>query len=133
LVETAKDESDDEKLEADARNVLLAHFSSKSTNETTILIGLAVVFFADIQAYSAFNFPLIWQKITFLTLTLGIIAFFVIRQLSRLICWGQLADAVVIAAIKSKEETDTWQKEIYPKAHSGRTCFDISFTAQFQL
>ena len=99
---------DDENLEADARNSLLAHFSSKSTNQTAVLIGLAVVFFADIQAYSAFNLPLIWEKITFLTLTLGIIAFFVIRQLSRLICWAQQADAVIIVEMKSKDETKTW-------------------------
>jgi len=101
----AKNGRSEEEFEADARNALLAHFSSKSTNETAILIGLAIAIFADFQAYSAFNLPLPWQKITFLTFSLGIIAFFVVRQLSRLICWGQMADAVLIVEMKSKEET----------------------------
>jgi hypothetical protein len=103
----AKNGSSQQELEADARNALLAHFSSKSTNETAILIGLAVVFFADIQIYSVFNLPLIWQKITFLTLSLGMLAFFVIRQLSRLISWGQVADAILIVKMQSSEETKT--------------------------
>jgi hypothetical protein len=104
----AKNARSEEEFEADARNVLLAHFSSKSTNETAILIGLAVVFFADIQIYSVFNLPLPWQRITFLTLSLGMLFFFVIRQLSRLISWGQVADAILIVKMKSSKETETW-------------------------
>lgn len=105
----AKNGSNQEELEAGARNALLAHFSSKSTNETAVLIGLAVAIFADFQAYSALDLPLIWQKITFLTLSLGIISFFIIRQLSRLIQWGQLADAIVIVKMASAKQTETWQ------------------------
>jgi hypothetical protein len=105
----AKNGSNKEKeLEADARNALLAHFSSKSTNETAVLIGLAVAIFADFQAYDAFKFLLPWQKITFLTLSLGMLAFFVIRQLSRLISWGQVADAILIVKMQSSKETETW-------------------------
>jgi hypothetical protein len=110
----AKNGRSEEEFEADARNALLAHFSSKSTNETAILIGLAIAIFADFQAYSAFNLPLPWQNITFLTFSLGTLFFFVIRQLSRLISWGQQADAVIIAEMKSSEETKTWL-ERHPK------------------
>lgn len=108
FVEAKKRSNQDIKLEADARNALLAHYSSKSTNETAVLIGLAVVIFADFQAYSALDFLQIWQKITFLTLSLGIIAFLIIRQLSRLIIWGKLADAVLCVKVASAGETETW-------------------------
>jgi hypothetical protein len=94
----------EKELEADARNALLAHYSSKSTNETAVLIGLAVVIFADFQAYSAFNFPQTWEKITFLIFTLEIIIFFIIRQVSKLITWGQFADAIVCVKMPSVEE-----------------------------
>jgi hypothetical protein len=98
-------------LEEDARNALLAHFSSKSTNQIAILLGLALLVFADFQAYGVFNLSLMWQKITFLTFSLGTIAFFFTRQLSRLICWGQMADAVLIVEMKSKKETETHLRE----------------------
>lgn len=107
-MEAKKGSSQEEKLEADARNALLAHYSSKSTNQTAVLIGLAVVMFADFQAYSALDLPQIWQKITFLTFSLGIIAFLLIRQLSRLIIWGKMADAVLCVKMASTEETKTW-------------------------
>ncbi|MGA3192885.1 MAG: hypothetical protein ABSD73_10310 [Candidatus Bathyarchaeia archaeon] len=94
-----QNEVDDPNLAADARNSLLAHYSSKSTNETTILLGLAVAFFADVQTYNAFSFVPEWLRIVFLISSLGVIAYLVIRQTSRLVYWGELTTAILIVGM----------------------------------
>lgn len=99
---------DEDEVIAEARNCLLTHFSSKSTNQTAILVGLAVAFFADIQAYDALHFPLNCERITFLTVSLGIIIFFVTYAIRRLIYWGQMASAVI--RVEAKNEDDDFKK-----------------------
>jgi hypothetical protein len=91
----AKNGDDDRNLVEDARNALLAHFSSKSTNQTVVILGLAVVFFAVIQSIGALNLQLRWLRIAFLTFSLGLVIFFVIRAIGRLLLWGELAGAVI--------------------------------------
>jgi hypothetical protein len=95
----APNEKDNQDCLEEARNSLLQHYSSKSTNQTVILLGLAVAFFTAIQAYSALDFLLRWEKIAFLVSVLAIIIFLLIRQVSRLIYWGELATASVIVEI----------------------------------
>lgn len=94
-------------LEEDARNALLAHYSSKSTNQTSIILGLAIVFFTFVQIALALDFPVRWQTILFVISGLGFFVFFVIRAMSRLIHWGNLASAILSVQIKSKE-IDDW-------------------------
>jgi hypothetical protein len=116
LVEIGKNVSDEEKLEADARNALLAHYSSKSTNETQILLGLAVAFFAAVQAYSAFVFPSTGVKIAVFTFILGFILFLVFRAIGRLVYWGGLADAIafvgMLGEVVTQRNLDSINKEL---------------------
>lgn len=99
----AKNGDDDLNLVEDARNSLLAHYSSKSTNQTVIILGLAVVFFTVIQLSSTLNLQLRWLRIAFLTLSLGPIIFLVIRAIGRLLYWGDLAGAVILVDLADRD------------------------------
>lgn len=99
-----KNGDDDPNLVEDARNSLLAHYSSKSTNQTVIILGLAVVFFTVIQLISALNLhalnlQLRWLGIPFLAFSLGLIIFLVTRAIGRLLYWGELASAVMLVKL----------------------------------
>ena len=89
----------------DARNALLSHYSSKSTNQTAVLLGLAIVFFADIQAYSALNMPPKWEQIVFLVPSVGLIIFVGMRAVGRLIVYGELATNVTHVKIADHDAT----------------------------
>lgn len=107
----------EEKLLEDARNSLFAHFSSKSTNETAILVGLAVAFFADIQAYDALKLPLLSEQITFLTVSLAIIIFFVTHAIGRLVYWGLMATIIsFVKAAANDNKMREWLVEMKPKS-----------------
>jgi hypothetical protein len=83
----------EKELIENARNSLLAHYSSKSTNQTAILVGLAIALFADIQVY--INMSLKWEGILFVVPTMGLIIFIGLRAICRLIGWGDLASSIM--------------------------------------
>ena len=91
--------TDDPNAVEDARNALVAHYSSKSSNEAQILLGLAVALFALIQAYSAFSFLPVFLRNASLTWGVGIIAYLIIRQTGRIVYWGELADAIMLVGM----------------------------------
>jgi len=100
---TPSPSSDDEQNRIeDARNSLLAHYSSKSTNQTAILLGLAILFFADIQV-ALIMFPSKWERIWFLVLSAGCIIFIGMRAVGRLIAYGELATNVVHVKIADRD------------------------------
>lgn len=99
------DEDDKDSLVQEARSSLLAHYSSKSSNETAVLLGLSVAFFATIQAYGTFDFPLPWIKVTIFTFILGFIFFLAFRQVGRLVYWGELANAITVVDMLGKGVT----------------------------
>jgi len=107
----APNEKDNQNCLEEARNSLLQHYSSKSTNQTAILLGLAIAFFTAIQAYSALDFLLRWEKIVFLVSALAIIIFLLIRQISRLITWGELATASTIVEIIDRDAVTMYIKQ----------------------
>lgn len=115
----------EDELIAEARNCLLTHFSSKSTNQTAILLGLAVAFFADIQAYNVLGLPLLWEQIAFLTVSLGAIIFFVIRAVGRLVYWGLMAGIVFRVKAADNNDVIEWlnvgKPESYPKSEIDST------------
>jgi len=104
----AKNGDDDPNLVEDARNSLLAHYSSKSTNQTVIILGLAVVFFTVIQLISALNLHALNLQlrrlgIAFLTFSLELIMFLVIRAIGRLLYWGELASTVMLVSLADSD------------------------------
>jgi uncharacterized membrane protein len=101
-----------EKIVEDARNALLAHFSAKSTAQTAVLVGLAVTLFADFQAYSALRLPYAWQRITFLTFTLGAIIFFILHAIGRLMFYGELATQVTDADLELDDLHHTYMARL---------------------
>lgn len=107
----------------DARSALLAHYSSKSSNETAILLGLAVAFFATVQAYIEFKDFLLVGKATIFTVILGFMLFLTLRQVGRLVYWGELASAITVVDMlgenvtqynldRIKNELDSMKEEI---------------------
>jgi len=85
--------------EDDARNALLEHFSHKSTAQTAVLVGLAVALFADIQAVDVLHKILHIQMrwiVTFLTFSILLIIYLVIRAVGKLVYYGGMASAVLI-------------------------------------
>jgi len=107
--------TNDPKLVEDARNALLAHYSSKSSNEAQILLGLAVALFALIQAYSVFSFLPVFLRNASLTWGLGIIAYLIIRQTGRIVYWGELADAISLVGMIKKDIIDQALRDIKDK------------------
>lgn len=98
----------EEKLLADARNSLLKHYSSKSTNQTAIILALAVAFFSVMGFYLNIQFTSNWQRILFLTLTVIPISFGVFRAAGRLISWGELAASIM--CVRMLEEWETHER-----------------------
>jgi hypothetical protein len=92
--------------EEDARNALLAHYSAKSTAQTAVLVGLAVVFFASVQAYDVLrklklSFGLDWAFWVFSIIS---IIFFGVRAIGRLVYFGELATAILSVEMLSPQE-----------------------------
>jgi hypothetical protein len=93
--------------EEDARNALLAHYSEKSTAQASVLVGLAVVFFASVQAYDVLRklslpFGLDTAFLVFSTLS---IIFFGVRAIGRLLYYGELAGGILTVEMLGYEET----------------------------
>jgi hypothetical protein len=115
------DSKDEQRLVEDARNALLAHYSAKSTSQTAILVGLAVALFADVQAYIALDisFRWEWERIAFLTVSVGLTTFFILRAISRLIYYGELASAITVVKMYEAEFTrkrlDSQRPELNPQ------------------
>jgi len=98
-----KDE--DDKLIEESRRALLQHFSSKSTLQATILLSLAIAFFAFIQ-----TIPLVkneWFHSLFYSLALTAFIFLTIHAFGRLIHWGQMAGLVERIKIMPKKNLKT--------------------------
>jgi hypothetical protein len=107
--------TDDPNAVEDARNALVAHYSSKSSNEAQILLGLAVALFALIQAYSVFSFLPVFLRNASLTWGLGIIAYLIIRQTGRIVYWGELADAITVVGMVKNDVVIQALKDIKNK------------------
>jgi hypothetical protein len=78
----------------DAKRTLFEHWTSKSTNQTSMLLGYSVALFTLFQAYSVLPIPLKFQN---MWLTGGFVIIFclAIRSIGRLVYWGGLATAMV--------------------------------------
>ena len=106
---------DESALIEDARNSLLQHFSSKSTNQTAVLMGLAIASFTVIQTYSVLKFQFDFEGVAFLTASLGLIIFLIIRAIGRLVYWGELAGAIHLMQIQDSNEIQQRLNEWLPK------------------
>jgi hypothetical protein len=93
--------------EEDARNALLAHYSEKSTAQASVLVGLAVVFFASVQAYDVLRklglpFGL---DTAFLVFSVISIIFIGVRAVGRLIYYGELAGGILSVEMQDYDDT----------------------------
>jgi hypothetical protein len=99
MVPPNNDPEKEKELLENARNALLQHYSSKSSNESQIILGLSVAFFAVITTYSIYINKLDFQPLfiinVFFIIVLAIIIVFVIYAIARLIYWGKMASALM--------------------------------------
>lgn len=106
---TEKEKKDyDETLEQEARIALLHHFSSKSTNQTTIILTVALASFAFVQTLQLTMDWQEWQRAVYGIPVLTFLSFVAIRACGRLIFWGKLAGFIEV--IKPKEQEITAQR-----------------------
>jgi hypothetical protein len=96
--------SEDDKLVEEVRGTLLQHFSSKSTLQATILLSLAITFFAFIQTIPLFEKLNPSLLCLFYSLVLTTFTFLTIRAFGRLIYWGAMAGLVERKSIDSEEK-----------------------------
>lgn len=86
-----------------ARIALLNHYSSKSTNQATIILTLVIALFAFIEASQFITFHSNLLRILWDSSLPTIWLFFIIRAVGRLIWWGELASNVM--AVEMINET----------------------------
>jgi hypothetical protein len=91
-------------LEQNARIALLAHFSSKSTNEAVILLTETFAFFTFLgflYSIDFFNFPRDYLVIV----ALGIFISLASYALGKLIYWGEYANAILRVEMSEMNQT----------------------------
>jgi len=116
----------DERLTQDTRNILLRHYSSKSTNQTAIILTLAIIFFSFVQALPYLEVLPNWVVNLIVVLTLTLLSFLTIRALSRLFVWGKIAGTVLYVRMLNFEELE--------KRHlTGRTLERLILAHHFRL
>lgn len=98
--------------ENDARYALLDHCSSKSTNQTTMLLGLAVAFLTIVELNNALSLPFKWQGSVVLGVFLGLLMMGVTRQIGRLLYWGEFATAVMYVRPANEQETEKYINDV---------------------
>jgi hypothetical protein len=121
-----------EQLEQDARIALLAHYSSKSTNQTIIILTIALVSLSFIGVTSSDN-PV---RDYLLISGFCIFLYFGLRAIGRLIIWGQLGTAIIhvgmIAEKEVKRELQSLNKQLklgkYAEANSPESLVELSST-----
>lgn len=96
----------DERLTQDARNVLLRHYSSKSTNQTAIILTLGIIFFSFVQALPYTEVLPNFLVNPFVALFLAALSFLAIRALSRLFLWGKMAGTILYVRMLTKKELE---------------------------
>jgi hypothetical protein len=87
--------SEDDELIEESRRALLKHYSSKSTLQATILLSLAVAFFAFIQTIPLSEKWNHWVLCLFYSTVLTAFIFLTARALGRLIAFGKKAGVVM--------------------------------------
>lgn len=96
----------DERLTQDARNVLLRHYSSKSTNQAAITLTLAIIFFSFVQALPYTEVLPNDLVNPFVALFLATLSFLAIRALSRLFLWGKMVGTILHVRMLTKKELE---------------------------
>ena len=95
----------DERIVQDARNILLRHYSSKSTNQTVILLTLAIIFFSFVQAFQYVKIlPKFLENLLIVSI-LTALSFLTIRALSRLFLWAKMAGTIRYVRMLNKKGT----------------------------
>jgi len=119
-----KKKDNDGTLEQEARVALLQHFSSKSTNQTTIILTVVLAFFAFFQTLQLTKDWPEWTRNLYDSLVLTSLVFIALRACGRLIFWGKLAGLILV--IKPLDEKIVKQKiESSEKESTEKvTCFN---------
>jgi len=115
--------TEDDKLEQEARIALLQHYSSKSSNQATIILSLALAFLTFVQTVQyvpkTFQYLPIDLKNLYICLFLWIFVFLVIRQVGRVFLWGELASSILFVKMldesKAVQQMQAELNEIKPK------------------
>lgn len=96
------------------RNSLLQHFSSKSTNQTALLLGFAIalVSFSQTTQYVG-RWPSLLRNLYYLLFPTAF-SYLFIRSLGRLFVWGRLADAIL--KVRMLEEEEIMKRHAYEKS-----------------
>ncbi len=92
-------------LEYEARNELLQHFSSKSSNQAITILSVVLVFFAWVESLQYVGaIQNLWLKALWYVLPLELIFFVCLRAIGRLFFWGISADAIIRVKMKETSE-----------------------------
>jgi len=131
------EEQFERQLVQEARNALLKHYSAKSSNQTVILVTIAIALFSfsqTVQYVNAWPSPLTnLYYLVFLTL----ISFLTIRSLGRLFYWGQYAGLIFDVRMVSEKEVeksrassqpwhDMWKKQEITATYHNRLSIQCS-------
>jgi len=101
-------------LEMEARNTLLQHFSSKSTNQTTLLLSYVIAVFTFLQASPILMDALGWIYKVISAFVVWVFACAIIRSIGRLVDWGKHADAVLLVKMLDTSKSEKIMKEENP-------------------
>jgi hypothetical protein len=116
-----------EEREQEARIALLQHFSSKSNNQVTSALTIALLFFAFIQSANLiraiignWSMPTLFGSVSSKTicdlLFATLLSFFValsVRTISRLLYWGELAGLVLdVELAPTSRMNQKWSKDL---------------------
>jgi hypothetical protein len=114
--------SENEDLEQEARIALLQHFSSKSSNQVTSALTIALIFFAFATAiepvkslFGNWSIPFLWSfssKIlceVFFAIILSALVALAFRTFTRLLFWGELSGLILdCEAASEKRILEVW-------------------------
>jgi len=109
---SSENQLDEKRLVQESRNALLRHYSSKSTNQTAVLITLSIAlfsFFETIRYVEAW--PSLLRNLYYLAF-LTTFSFLIIRSLGRLFYWGQLASLIIYVKMASEKEVEEYLSSI---------------------
>ena len=139
------DVTNQEQLKQDARIALLEHYSSKSTNQTIIILTIALVFFTFLGVLPS-DFP---SRDYFLIIAFGGMLWLAVRAVGRLNYWSEHSDAILYIdalnesdiekLLERKRETlgltekIPWDDHEYPLRLSSNYLIRLSFAAALYL
>jgi cytochrome c-type biogenesis protein CcmH/NrfF len=111
-------------LAQEARIALLQHFSSKSTNQATMILTLVLAFFTFVQTLQYIEKWREWLVLSYESWALALLTFLGVRAVGRLIRWGELADRILKVEPGSEDKAENVAKKTEKESERSETYFE---------